>query len=354
MLNRLRGPLAIGSSVLLLGGLATACSSDKKPGSSTSSAAAAGPMTLDSVCKAGQSEGSVNFWADVESDTFKQEIATFESAYPGIKVNYTQMQPQDQVQRILAEKQAGHSLDVDAASPDSASSLPLFAAKAIEEVDLSQLGVNANLATTVEGMKVFTTQRTYGGLAYNTTLVKPEDLPSTWEELANSKYAGKVSVDPRGKWLAPISIVWGKDKTLSWYQNLMSEAKPQVVSGITSSLTKVISGEVPMTASGRDAEVAQMKAKNAPVEIKYLDVVQETDQLGLLLKGAAHPNAAKCFLAWKAGDGGQAAQLKYEFKGNTAQPQGLPADAKLAINESPADLALISDVGKQLSKLSKG
>jgi iron(III) transport system substrate-binding protein len=354
MFNRLRGPLAIGSSVLLLAGLASACSSNNKTTAGGSTASATGPMTLDSVCKAGATEGSVSFWADVEPDTFKQEIASFESSYPGIKVNYTQLQPQDQVQRILAETQAGHALDVDASSPDSASSLPLFAAKAVVEVDLSQLGVNPNLATQVDGMKVFTTQRTYGGLAYNTTLVKPQDLPNTWEELANSKYAGKVSVDPRGKWLAPISIVWGKDKTITWYQNLMSQAKPQVVSGITSSLTKVISGEVPMTASGRDAEVAQMQAKNAPVAIKYLDVVQETDQLGLLLKDAKHPNAAKCFLAWKAGEGGQAAQLKHEFKGNTATPQGLPAAAKLAINGSPEDLALIADVGKQLSKLSKG
>jgi iron(III) transport system substrate-binding protein len=353
MPNHLRRPLAVGSSVLLLVALTSACSSASKS-SSDGGTTATGPMTLASVCQAGQQEGQVNFWSDVEPATFNEEIASFESLYPGIKVKFTQLQPQDQTQRILAEVQSGHSLDVDAASPDSASALPLFAAKAVQEVDLSQLGVDPALATEVQGMKVFTTQRTYGGLAYNPTLIKASDLPSTWEELANSQYAKQISVDPRGKWLAPLAIVWGEQKTLDWYKNLMSQDKPVVVSGITSSLTKVISGEVPMTTSGRDAEVAQMLAKNAPVAIKYLDVVQETDELGLLMKGAKHPNAAKCFLAWKAGTGGQAAQLKYEFKGNSTTPTGMPAGAKFAINQGSTDLNLIASVGKQISKVTTG
>jgi iron(III) transport system substrate-binding protein len=58
--------------------------------------------------------------------------------------------------------------------------------------------------------------RVAGGLTYNTEKVKPEDLPNTWDELLDPKWAGKVIVDPRGRPLNQLSLVWGEDKVLSF------------------------------------------------------------------------------------------------------------------------------------------
>src|SRR5690606_29573183 len=117
-------------------------------------------------------------------------------------------QPQDQIQRVLAQKQAGRDLDVDAISPDSGTAFPLFQADVVEEVDLSKLGVDADLGVEMQGVEVYTTQRVYGAIAYNPDVIDEADLPDTWEDLVDSKYEGKISVDPRGKWLAPIALAW--------------------------------------------------------------------------------------------------------------------------------------------------
>ncbi|MCW2876033.1 MAG: transporter substrate-binding protein [Sphaerisporangium sp.] len=354
MLKSLRSQFLLGSSVLLVVGLTTACGSNSQPSSTSTGASGGGPETLDSVCAAGAKEGQVSFWSGVEPDMFNKEIVPFKTAHPKIEVKFTYLQPQDQIQRALAELQAGRALDVDAISPDSATALTIFQAKAVEEADLSKLGVDPSLAVDIQGTKVFTTQRTYGGIAYNSNLVKAADLPDTWEGLVDPKYAGKISVDPRGKWLAPLAAVWGEQKTVAWYKKLIEVAKPVVVSGVTGSLTKVISAEIPITTSGRDAETAQMKASGAPVAIKYLDVIPETNQVALLLKHAQHPNAAKCFLAWKAGKDGQAAQLATEFKGNSISPEGMPSGSKVASVRTPEDLTLVGTVGKQFSAMTAG
>lgn len=309
--------------------------------------------TMQAACEAATSKegGQLNYWASTEPDVFAKEIGPFQQKYPGIKIHYTSLRPADQVQRIVAEVQAHHELDVDALSGDLPSYAPLLDRKLARNVDWAKLGIRKDLLFKLKGVQTYRSYRVVLGLGYNTKLVKQSELPDTWQELVNSKWAGKVIVDPRGVYLSGLSLAWGKDKSVSWFNDLMRTDKPQIVRGATASLEKVIAGEALLTTSSHDAEIAEQQSKGAPVAIKYLDVVPTQDWYTLITKDAKHPNAAACFLSWWGSPQGQKQQLKYEFKRDATKPKALPTGAKLEAINDPKQAALATDVASEFAKI---
>jgi iron(III) transport system substrate-binding protein len=321
---------------------------------SASAASTAQASAMSSICKTGAAEGSVNYWTEQDPSVFAKEDAPFEAQYH-IKVNVTMLQPQDQVTRSLTEIHAHHALTADVLAPDPESALPLFQAGDVQSVDLSKYGINPDLAVTVDNTTVYVTQRDFHGVAYNTSDYKASDIPDTWTGLVDSQLAGKISVDPRGKWIAPVVTApgWTQASTVAWYKKLLATDKPQIINGVTDSLTQVASGQTPITTSARNAEVAQEAANGAPVAIKYMNVIPVDEVVGTQLKNDPHPAAATCFLAWLAGPQAQAQQFKYEFKTNALKPAGAPANAVYSNDLNEANVTLISNTEKQMSALTQ-
>jgi iron(III) transport system substrate-binding protein len=247
--------------------------------------------------------------------------------------------------------QAKHALDVDAISGDLPSFAPLFDQKLIQPVDWAKLGAPKDTQFTLKGYTTVRTYREILGLGYNSDKVKDSDLPSTWTDLVNSKWSGKVIVDPRGVYLSGLALSMGKDKAISWFQDLLKTDKPMIVKGATASMEKVISGEASLTTSSHDAEASEQQGKGAPVGIKYLDIVPTQDWYALVLKGAKHPAAAACFFSWWIGPEGQAQQLKYEFKTNETRPKAVPSGSKLVAINSPEQADLATAVANEFAKL---
>jgi iron(III) transport system substrate-binding protein len=200
-------------------------------------------------------------------------------------------------------------------------------------------------------VKFYRTEREMLGLVYNKNKVQESELPSTWEGLIDSKWAGKVVVDPRATSMSLLSIVWGKDKALDWYKRLLATDKPLVTTGESAGVVKVGSGEALLSTSAYDATVRQQDAAGAPVGIKFLDVVGAKDHYAVIMKQTPHPNASVCFLAWWGSQEGQAQQLKVEQKENQSQPTGLPAGAQIAAITSQQVAASVADVATEMSKL---
>jgi iron(III) transport system substrate-binding protein len=306
----------------------TACGSSK-PAAQVSSGVF-GPST-STACAAGAKEGTLNYWSRTDASDFDKEIAPFRAKYPQIKVNFTSITPTDATQKIITETQANHALDVDATSTDLASAQPLFDQKLVKDVKWSALGIPGNLLLTYGGVGTFRTLRDFVGIGYNPKLVAAADVPTSWDQLVNSKYSGRVIVDPRGIYLSGLAVAWGESKTTTWFDNLLKTSKPQVVQGATSSIEKVVSGEALFTTSATTSAINAAKGSGAPIAIAYLDVVPSQDKYGVILTKALHPNAAACFLGWFGSAEGQAQQLKVEFKGNADQPVPMPSGAALSV-----------------------
>jgi iron(III) transport system substrate-binding protein len=304
---------------------------------------------VTAACEAAAGEGALNYVGRTDDDVFAQEIAPFKEKYPDVELNYINMQPQDAIQRVTTESDAHRDPSIDTISGDLPTLLPAVKSKLAQEIDWRSLGVPDDRILPVDGIDLYRSYRMIGGIGYNTAQLKPEDLPDTWEDLVNSKWAGKIVTDPRGIYVANLALVWGPEKTDAWVKDFLSTDKPLIVKGATTSITKVTSGEALITTSIHDAEAKEQAAKGAPVAIKYLDIVPTQDYFEILITGSKHANAAKCFLSWWASPEGLAQQLKYEYKSNDAKPADLPASATLAAIDNEDDASVVE---KQVTSIS--
>jgi iron(III) transport system substrate-binding protein len=354
MLSRSR-KFAFTSAVVGTAVMVTACSGSHGPSgpAKTGGTALGAGSNLKAVCAAGQKEGELDYQSSTDVDVFQKEAKAFTARYPKIKIKFGSQEPQDNVAQIVAKVQAHHAVGIDGITLDIANLGPMTQQRLVAPVDWKALGAPSDWILTLGGSELMRTQRIALGLGYNTDKISAAELPDTWDELISPKWAGKFSVDPRGKYLAPLGITWGQEKAVAWYKKLL-QIKPQIVKGATDSVQKVASGETLFTASSHDAEILEQKDSGAHVGIKYLDVVPTHDNYAVVLAGAKHPNAAACFLGWFDSPEGQAQQLKYEFKGNETSPSGAPAGAKIASALNEGDATVEGKTADQFASLTTG
>ncbi len=335
--------------------IATGCSDpEARTGGSSgavSPASAAVKGSMDEVCKAGQQEGELVSWNSEDPEAYEKIFADFSKSYPGIKLTSVEVRPDDLVQKLVTESAAGHQSGVDAISITMDKAGPLLDNHLINtDIDFTRMGVGPSY---IGDGNTVRTERIAIGLAYNTDQVKDADLPNTWDELANSKWEGKVVVDPRGDPLQLLAVAWGQDRTVDFVTKLSQTDKPQIVQGATAGLLTVASGENKITTNGRSAETAEQQSKGAPVKIKYLDVVPAVDYYTAVPTGAPHPNAGACWAAWLNSEAGRKAKAQYAFKGNVDLPQEA-GGGQLAAIQKPEDSTLVAGTAEKISAVWAG
>lgn len=334
--------------------LAAACGGGaSSSGATSNSAEDLAHESLSQACAAGAKEGEVIIRRGSDADVFAKEIKPFEKKHPDIDVKYASLKPSKNTQQILAHAQTGQELNIDATDFELPTASPLLKRDLVARVDWKALGVSDELlAKTPSGVVVPRTDIRLLGITYDPKKVSASELPSTWRGLVNPKWAAnKVVVDPRGKYLAPLAIAWGKQKAVKWYGDLLKTDKPLVVQGSTDSLQKVISGEALMSLSAHDSEVGEQKASGASVAIKYLDVVPATVEYAYIFKDAPHPNAARCFYGWRLSKQGRQRILKYEYKVDKLPPNVSPD--RVSEVTSPKEGTLVTQVTQKFAQMTK-
>jgi iron(III) transport system substrate-binding protein len=359
--------------VSVAAGLALAVGACSQPGTSSSpssatatqppsSPAGSGPVAsgpagsptgagLEEICAAGAEEGALVHWHN-HSDEYVKVIEAFNEKYPDIEVEDLVLSPDEAAQRILTEHSAGRPPTPDLAAGGLDVFKPLIdEGVLVTDMDWASLGVPAD----VIDQGVVRIHRIALGLGYNTDKLTPDQLPTTWEELIDPKWAGKVIVDPRGRPFDSISLAdgWGPEKTLDYVRRFKETVQPQVVEGGTAGLVAVAGGSADITTGGRSAETLEQQAEGAPIDIHYLDVVSTIDNYNTVLAEAAHPNAARCYVAWFATEG-QAIYNEVEFKTNEKLPAAAPEGAQVVVIDSPEDAQAVKDLGKEIGRIWTG
>ena len=335
--------VVIGAFVVGCGG--TAATPTTAPATGPAGTDGTGEVSLDSVCEAGAEEGTLVMWHNL-----LEPSAIFDpwsERYPGIEVEYLDMRPDDSVQRILTEAAAGQ-VTPDMVNGEIDHLLPLFERDLTGSPDWVGLGVPEDYVTETGFVR---TDRISGGLAYNTDLADPEDLPDTWDELIDEQWRGQLVVDPRGVPFNRLAPVRGAEETIEFVTELVDVVEPIVIEGGTAGMNAVVSGEAVMSAGGRADSALQMQP--APIAIKYLDLIPTYDGYNAVLEGARHPNAAMCFIGWVATEGSET-YLTAESKFNDTVPPDAPEGAQVVAVETPEDAALVGDVGGQLGGVITG
>jgi iron(III) transport system substrate-binding protein len=308
-------------------------------------AAPATRVTYEQACTAAKDEGPLDWWTQ-DPASAETTIKMFNEKYPDVEVKFTQLLENDIAQRLVAETNAKRPVTADLVVGHTAAFQPLVQRKLVATDVAWPQELAPGIVTETNMVRI---HRRVNGLVYNTSKVTEADLPNNWEDLADPKWRGKVSVHATGIPFDVLSVAWGEEKTLEWARKMVKDVKPQAINGTTAAIQAAASGEVPIAASGRDSEFNEQKAAGAPIGIKYLNPVPTFDFFHAIPKGAEDVNAAVCFATWYSGEGATKV-LPLSFSKNDDRPEGLPAGSEVIVVK-PADVVGLSKAAQEVSEI---
>jgi iron(III) transport system substrate-binding protein len=219
--------------------------------------------------------------------------AAFEKKY-GIKTKVWRASNDAIMQRVGAEAKAGRhevdmlfgtTVDVEAASREKM----LEPVQSPVQQDVIDRGIAADRSWAVFSLDVITT-------AYNTRLVKKEDLPKTWDELNDPKWKGKLAIEANNHlWYGQMLTEMGEERGRRLFGQIVSGNGISARKGNSLLMTMVASGEVPLALTVYSWNPEQLKVKGAPVEAHFLQpLIAQPAAVGVLRK-APNPAAAILF-----------------------------------------------------------
>jgi iron(III) transport system substrate-binding protein len=249
--------------------------------------------------EAAKSEGELTWYtAHYAVEQAEQYGREFTAKYPGVKCNVVRTTAHVAYQRLAQElKAGGPQVDV-LASTDVSHCLEL------KDKGLLERFTPVNAATIVPEVQnqdsegyFHTTSLGVIGITYNSSKVKPGDLPTNWPDLIDPKWKNQVSVGHPafsgyvGIWVWQLTALYG------WqYFEKLKANNPQIGRSIQDTLTMLRAGERSV-AGGSTATALEAKDKGEPIDVIYpSDGCVIIVAPSAIIKGCKHPNAAKLFM----------------------------------------------------------
>lgn len=157
----------------------------------------------------------------------------------------------------------------------------------------------------------------YWCMAYNTKLVKKEELPKKWEDfLANPRWrGGNLALGNRPQlWSLQLWKAKGEKWTKDFLTRLFTEVKPQLRrEGMNAMIELLAAGEFHATIPSAEYRTYQKVVEGAPVSYTCPEPVPvAVSEMGVL-KGAPNMNGALLFVNWFLSKEGQLAQYYSDF-----------------------------------------
>jgi len=142
-------------------------------------------------------------------------------------------------------------------------------------------------------------------IAYNTNLVKPNEVPNSYEDLAHPRWTGKIGMEASDTdWFASIVKYMGEEKGLALFRRI-AQQKPQLRTGHTLMAGLVASGEIPLAATIYNHNAERLLVKGAPVKWKALAPTFGRPNGVAVAKRTDRPHAALLFVDFMLSPEGQ-------------------------------------------------
>jgi iron(III) transport system substrate-binding protein len=142
-------------------------------------------------------------------------------------------------------------------------------------------------------------------IGYNTDLVKPAEVPNSYEDLVHPRWAGRVGIEGSDvDWFGAMVKYMGEEKGMAFFRKL-AESRPQIRTGHTLMAELVASGEIPLAATIYNHNVERLAVKGAPVKWKAINPTFGRPNAIGVAKKAPHPYAAMLFVDFMLSKEGQ-------------------------------------------------
>jgi iron(III) transport system substrate-binding protein len=262
-----------------------------------------GPARRAKLVELAETEGTLDLYTSMTSDVANVLTDAFSEEFD-IDVNLYRAGSETVLQRILQE----HGARFQGNDIVETNANELFALNG-EGLLATYAGERRNLVPEAGRFDGWTATRfNLFAPSWNTTLVPAGQEPKTWEDLADPRWDGKLSMELGDyDWYLTLYGYWRKqgktdaeiDKT---FADMANGAK--IARGHTVQSELLSAGQFSVVASNYTYIVGRAKAKGAPVDYVPLvePVIARPNGFGLM-KNAKHPAAAMLFADWMLEEG---------------------------------------------------
>lgn len=246
--------------------------------------------------EAARKEGSVNVYTSNAAPTIQALVADFEKRY-GVRVNLWRASSIKVLQRLAAEKKANR-WEFDAVSVSGLEIEALYREGLLQEIrsklheGMLEGTLPSHRGWAPQFINVFVQ-------AYNTNLVRKQDLPKRWSDLLDARWKGKLGAEAAsGEWYC--AALKGQDGEI--FRRIVASNGVSVHQGNSVLANHVISGDVALALSAYSHIVDEARQRGAPIDSFTIEpVIGRANGIGVSRK-PPHPNAALLFYEYNLGE----------------------------------------------------
>jgi iron(III) transport system substrate-binding protein len=254
-------------------------------------------------------EKELTFYGSIPTDDVTVLAAAFDKKY-GVKVKVWRADSEGFLQRIVSEARA-RRFEVDIMAGSTSALEPLYRENLLQEVK------SPNLADIIP--EAIAPHRQWAAIylntivqAYNTNLVRKNDLPRSFRDLTKPEWKGKLGIEAEDfDWFAQVVTEMGEAPgaseatALRLFREIVEENGVSVRKGHSLLTNLVAAGEVPLALTVYGFLAEQAKLKGAPLDWFVLPPAVARATAQGLARNAPHPNAAVLFFDFLLGEGQQ-------------------------------------------------
>ena len=262
-----------------------------------------GPDRLERLVSGAKKEGQLTIYTSAQLDDIGALTRVFEQKY-GVKVGIWRAGSEKVLQRAVTEARAGR-FTVDVVETNGPELEMLHREQLAQKVSSPHLADLIPAAIRPHGEWVGSRLNVYA-LAYNTRAVRKDELPKSFEELAQPRWKGRLGIEADdSEWLAGVAAQLGEARAVKIFRDIVKANGISVRRGHTLLTQLVVSGEVPLALTVYNYKAEQLKGQGAPIDWFAIGTAVARANGVAVARRAPHPHAALLFYDFEIGEEGQ-------------------------------------------------
>ena len=290
--------------------------------------------------------GSVIWYGSEKRDQASKIVDAYHKDFPKVPLKHMRVTGGVMAGKIIQEAQT-KARTADVGSCGGGSTYNMMKRDLLAKVDWPAVGIPKGL---VRGNAVITAASIYA-VVYNTNLVKPSEVPRTWQDLLNPRWKGKI-----GSWIVGAAFVhlakaWGEEKVTKYIEEF-NKQKPFLFRSTYPLAQQVAAGEIPVALGIYHTAQPPIKA-GAPVKVVVLNPTPVSSIFSFVTTPSQNKDGGKLLMRWLCSPKGAKIYEDITYRGNPLTPSTQTAQLLKGKNVTEFGLDEMDVARKLMTKFNK-
>lgn len=291
------------------------------------SAVAADSPALKALYEKAKGEGSMVMAAGMPKKTLRALKKGFNKRFPGVDVKVIPSTGSNAASKILTEVKVGNAT-IGTAQTTTSSGQKLLSANLVSSYDYGSTFGVPKKGILFDNKFVPWFDLVYV-MAYNTNELSRDQIPTTWESMADPKWKNrKMVLISRGHPFQYLPKVWGEEKTMTFAKKMKALNPVMTPRGGNQVIEAIVSGQALLGPIHLNRVLVAKHHKKAPIDYVVLNYTPVLNFYSYAVNKVESPNSAILMAGWLATPEAGRIMEKHSYRALT-NPESKSETAKL-------------------------